>query len=207
MKNKEFEAIGKQLLPGLPGYALKGNLIFSSPIEHTLRGICFDRSSSPRDFYLEVFFMVLCVPDEYLSLSFGERVPAWGWNADEPDLIRKLADAIEREALPFLNSARTTDDLIQWLIKEAKDFGDVHTWEALAYTYALLGEIAPAERALVRLQQALDPAVPWEGEMLSRAQLLKGMLGSPEVAKKQLMEWEAYTLRNLKLDKFAKTEP
>jgi hypothetical protein len=33
------------------------------------------------------------------------------------------------------------------------------------------------------------------------------MFDRPEAAKKQLLEWEAYTLKNLKLEKFAKTTP
>ena len=58
MKTREFVNLEKRLLQDLPGFAIKGSLMFISPVGHTLRGFCFDTSGfDKRAFYLWSLFM------------------------------------------------------------------------------------------------------------------------------------------------------
>lgn len=55
MKTKDFAALGRRLLPALPGFRVEGDMIFMHPIAHILRGICFDGSSFDAKLFLFMF--------------------------------------------------------------------------------------------------------------------------------------------------------
>src|SRR5574341_1368812 len=101
MRRKEFQAVAKQLLPDLPGWRLKGPLLIWPPVDHTLRGVCFEPSGFDRSgFYLWMFLLPLCVRREYLSFEIGERLRI-GWRSDDPQLVPKLLRALQEEAIPY----------------------------------------------------------------------------------------------------------
>ena len=56
MKTTEIATFAKSLLPNLPGFAAKRQMLLMRPVGHTLRAIFFDRSVSPRGFYVQVSF-------------------------------------------------------------------------------------------------------------------------------------------------------
>ena len=141
MKSKEVEAMAMQLLPKLPGFRVKGRLMFAQPVQHVLRAIYFDASSSADAFYVWVFFLPLYVPQEDLSFNLGKRLRPAGWNRNEPGMLDKLTRSIETEAVPFLNSVSTLEQVLLTLDVRAATSIDSHTWEALAYTHILLGQI------------------------------------------------------------------
>jgi hypothetical protein len=100
MTTKEFVALGKSLLPKLPGFAVKGSLMFIPPVECVLRGIHFDGSSfDKRSFSVTTFALPLCVPTNHLYLNFGTRVRHKGggdrWSMRTPDLREELATALK----------------------------------------------------------------------------------------------------------------
>jgi len=201
MTKKEFEKIGKALLPELPGFAVKGNLLFMLPVRQVLRGICFEPSGfDRRAFYVNVFVLPLCVPTQYLYFNFGRRVGT-GWSSDAPDVYSELSLALRREALPFLSRVEDLDDFIQL----AKSFSRANprTREAIAYALARVGEVDKAIAELDTLLAMLDVKVPWQLEMAERANALKSLLLHDFAsAQKQLQEWEAESIRNLGLEKF-----
>jgi hypothetical protein len=71
MKKAELSALLKQIQPELPGFKIKGQLLFIDPINHTLRGVWLDHSMDPRAFYVEVFVQPLFIPAEYIHFGFG----------------------------------------------------------------------------------------------------------------------------------------
>ena len=98
MKNSEIAAIQRGLLPDLPGFAQKGQMLFVSPVGHTLRGIFFDRATNPRGFYVQILIQPLCVPEEHIIFNLGWRLRHGrtdGWNADDPQLIPELKPSIK----------------------------------------------------------------------------------------------------------------
>jgi hypothetical protein len=220
VKKKEFEAIGKQLMPELPGFALNGGLLFVRPLEHTLRGIRFDRSIDPRSFYVWIFLMPLCVPNNHLCFNIGWRLRGGvngsiSWNADDPNLIVELLAALKRDALPFLSRIQTPRDLadvagaihrVTGPVAErigSRTSNDPINQEAIGYALARAGDIDEACIALDRLVSILGHENPWEREMAERARSLKALLISdPAAAQLQLDKWESETAENLGLDEF-----
>ncbi len=116
MKKKEFEAIGKRLLPDLPNFAVKGDLLLIRPLGCALRGVCFNRSIDPRSFYVEIFIQPIFVPSEHIGFNIGWRLRGGSggsdsWDADVPNLIMALSAGLRREALPFLSRIQSPRDI------------------------------------------------------------------------------------------------
>lgn len=220
MKKKEFEAIGKRLLPHLPGFAVKGPLLFLQPVGHTLRAICFNGSIDPRSFYVQIFLEPLFVPSEHIGFNIGWRLRGGtggssSWNADAPNLIPELIAALGREALPFLSRVHSPRDVAEVasaihpvkgpIAQETVPYtsGDPIKQQAIAYALARDGDVAEAGEALDRLVNLLHEEVPWQHEIAERARVLKSqLLRDPAAARRQLDVWEAETAKNLGLEEF-----
>ncbi len=220
MRKKEFEAVGKRLLPDLPGFAVKGCLLLLRPLGHTLRGICFNGSIDPRSFYVEVFIQPLFVPSRHISLNIGWRLRcAFGrsdsWGADDPHLVEELRMGLKREALPFLSRIQTPRDVadaasvvhpikgpvVQQVITYTS--ADPIVQQAIAFALARADEIEKGREALAPLIRTLHDEIPWRREMAERALSLQGMLlNDPAAARRQLDAWETQTVKNLGLEQF-----
>jgi hypothetical protein len=220
MKTKDFVAIEKRLLPSLSNFAVKGQLLFIVPIDHTLRGFHFDGSSfDKRSFYVSAFFMPLCVPSKHVHLTFGRRVRERGgdrWSADEAGIEGVLESAIQKET-PFLLGLQKPKDVAGALklLTKPNDAGYVnpHCYEALAYVLVKAGAIGAAVDTIDALLSLVDglkranPAVAltWELEVCARAQLVKTkLIVNPEEANAQLVAWEHETVNNLDLENFCR---
>jgi hypothetical protein len=210
MRTKDFVALEKRLLPKLPNFTIKGQLLFIVPLGHTLRGFHFDGSSVDKEsFYVNAFFMPLCVPSEHLHLTFGRRLREGGgdrWSAATPRFEAILEAAVQKE-LPFLAGLKTARDVANALTPPGSN---PHCHEALAYALAQTGETRTAVDAidtllgLINSKKRVTPPLTWELEIANRAQLLKTKLtDNPEDARAQLARWESETIRNLGLESFS----
>ena len=198
MKTKEFVNLEKRLLQDFPGFAIKGSMMFISPVGHTLRGFCFETSGfDKRAFYLWSFFMPLYVPSEHIHFTFGERIGGnKRWNADQPELGAALRSEMLKE-LPFLYSLKTAKDVANALEPMTKRTNP-HCHEAFAYTLIRSGKIGAAAEALNRLLKLIDMTVEWQQKIAERVGLIQGkLLKNPEEALKQLDIWESETASNL----------
>lgn len=73
MRKTEFNSLIKALTKELPGFAVKGSLMFIPPCRHLLRGIYFETSAADkRSFYVTVFVLPLFVPTDHIYLNLGE---------------------------------------------------------------------------------------------------------------------------------------
>lgn len=203
MTKKEFIALEKRLLPNFPGFTVSGRLTFISPVGHTLRGFNFEPSGfDKKGLYLTMFFLPLCVPRKYLSLSFGESLKGTGWRVDDPGLDEQLIAAMQKW-VPFLQSLRSPRDVLEAVKSEERTFKDPYKYEAIAYLLIRSGEATKGMGALDELLNLLDPAIPWQREMADRARALRSLLlRNPSDAHKQLESWEAESVRNLGLEAF-----
>ena len=207
MRYRDFEALGKGLLPYLPGFVAKGPLTFASPIGLALRGLCFEGSSfDASSFYVWVFFMPLCVPSETLYFNFGKRLRRDGidgWSGDAPDIKVALAKAVQEQAVPFFNLLDTPTKVANVLRGDVAESPTLHTRQAYAYVLARIGDTAAALEVLDQLQKSVDPSVPWQFKMKERAALLREkILEGPEATSAQLAMWETETIKNLGLEKY-----
>jgi hypothetical protein len=204
MKKKQFESLCKILLRDLAGFACKGWMLYSIPLQHLLRGFCCDTSGfDPAKFTVYVFVLPLYVPTNHLYFLFGERLKddracdMW-WDVNDPNLGRDLLFRIRSQGIPYLNQIESPRNLLETADKLPATLP--YKWETIAYSLAMLGEYAAAHSALNQLTNVLDVKVGWQGEMLDRAKQLGEKLKSdPPIAKKLLAEWEQLTLRNLGL--------
>ncbi len=200
MRKTEFNSLIKALTKELPGFAVKGSLMFIPPCRHLLRGIYFEPSTADkRSFYVTVFVLPLFVPTDHIYLNLGERVGI-SWNADDKDLLPELAEVLKREALPFLNSMGTLQGLTGALIHNSPD---ARTQQAMAYGLAVKGDIEQALVALDLLILSLEVEFPWQQCIKDQAQALRTALTeNPSLAMRWLQTWEAETRKHLGLEKF-----
>jgi hypothetical protein len=207
MTKKQFAALGKQLLPVLDGYEVQGWLVFRSPIDHTLRGLCFERRELPTSFYLEVFFMPLCVPTDDITLNFGKRLGggSHSWDVSDPRLASALCEAVTQEAVPFLSGLESPGDVINRIRRLRVPQDAFYVQQAIAYLQARYGSVPEAIESLGRtiasLRQGLQ--TDWAKRFTDRAILLQDkLIEDPAAARRLLDSWEVETLRNLKLERF-----
>jgi hypothetical protein len=208
MNAKDLRPIHRALLPTLPGFAAHKSLLLMAPMNGMLRAIHCDPSAfSKDDFHVEAFVMPLCVPTDYLVLTLGHPIRhpkgGWGWTRKMPDLVSDLSEAIQTQVLPFLQSIRTAEDFARM----ATEFwANPHTARDVAFALANAGDI---RRAIAVLDEALpgleslDKDIAWHLELCEDAKMMRDLLASnPVVARRQLVEWEDYTIRALRLEQF-----
>jgi hypothetical protein len=207
MKTADFTRLCCHVLPALPGFLMKGRMLFVSPLSHTLRAVLFERSLDPRAFCVQVFIQPLSVPTRHIAPSAGWRLGGGchTWNADSPTLDSLLKRALAQDALPFLSKILTPIDAAEAAISMRKS-GDPFVQQAIAYSLARGGDVERANRELATLIDRLnarDHPYPWQREMIERAEVLVGELrDDPTGAQKRLRAWEAATAKALGLEEF-----
>ena len=205
MTTKQFVALGKGLLSDSPEFVMKGRLMVLSPLEHILKGICFEPSSFDKDsFYVNVFVLPLFVPTKFVHFLFGGRIRSNGrdrWGANIPNLIAQLRESVKREALPFLSQITSVSDFVK--MAKSHPSSNPHTPEAIAFALARAGWNKEAIEVIDQLLGQVNLEVSWQREMADMAQLLKSLLlTDPAAAQRQLDAWEAETVKNLGLEEF-----
>lgn len=203
MKNTKILALGKKLLPHLPGYSLKVPMLYATPLNHVLRGFCFEGSGIDSSvFYLWVFYLPLYIPANHVSFNFGKRLGEVGgtrWNLNEPGLEKELFATIQNNGLPFLAGVKEPIEVVMNIQKLCNPLGP-NELEAIAFSYAMVGDVSAAKWNLTCLIKTLDKSIPWQAEMFDRStQFSQTLASDPEKAKKQLLNWEHETVINLGL--------
>ncbi|OBZ93243.1 hypothetical protein ADU59_22535 [Pararhizobium polonicum] len=196
MKMNDFAALGRNLLDCLPGYRVKGSLIFAEPIGHVLRGIGFDSSShSKTSFHMHVFFQPLCIPAKHVHFTLGFRLRDVngydGWYSDRSNLVADISKAILVNAAPFLESVATVEGAAK--TAEAMRSSNSHVQEAAALCRILAGD---PTKALSQLQEitGLDRRIAWQNEQATRIDGLIEMLRTDRaVAERKLRIWQSET--------------
>jgi hypothetical protein len=205
MTNKQLIAIVKSILPELPGFAIKGPLMFIPPVEGVLCGLSFEGSSFDKtSIYVDIFVMPLCVPTTHFYFNFGSRLRKNNgsdrWSVENPNFNVELALALNHQAVPFLSRVNSLIDFIEM----AKSFsGNTHTAKAIAFSLARAGQTSQSIEILNQLLSQLDLNIAWQLEIADQAKTLRSkLLTNPTEARHQLETWEAETLHNLGLAEF-----
>lgn len=204
MKNRDFEKLGVGLLPDLPGYTAKGFLVFHSPVDDFLRGICFQSSSySKTGFDVQLFLQIMMVPRDDVVFSVGFRLLNREgldfWESSDPDLAKKLSECVIRDGRPFLDSLTTPSDIIAAL-KKATVRENVNQAEQLAICLAREGRIDEAETHWSEICGRLNHGVAWQARIAERVQILRTAFNAGmEIGQLQLSKWSSQTRAALKL--------
>jgi hypothetical protein len=204
LTSNEFVSLEKRLLEDLPGFAIRGRLMFIPPAASILRGVNFEGSSFDKtSFSATMFVMLLCVPTNHLHLSFASPVRHDGggdrWSAAMPHLTKELSAALRAQALPYLSSVQSLDDFVK-LAMSRSFTGNPQTLRAIAFALARAGRANEAIGAFDALLNRIDLKVDWQAEIADQARTLRAKLvANPEEARRQLEAWEAETACNLGL--------
>jgi hypothetical protein len=205
LKKRQLEAMLMKLLPTLPGFAVKGDLLLIKPLGHTLQAVCLEGSSDAQSFYVWVFILPLFVPRKYISFELGRRIRSKVggecWNAKSPSVISDLSAVLASEALPFLLSIKSPLDVTRIALSFSKT--DPYVQQSLAYAFVYSGEFDRAAMELKRLIERLNVQVPWQCEMAQRSvNLLDTLDMGLANAQLRLKSWEAESVLNLGLGEF-----
>ena len=204
MKKKEAQKIGEKLLPYLPGFRAKGDLVYSMPIPHVLQALCFENSSTGKEaFYLNAFIMPLFSPSEHVYFNYGQRlrdIDSSGWRSDHPDLIPRLERAVHsKQASIYLEPIKSVAEFIERLFSIDKH-KSLYFHEAIGFAYALEGDVKKALVNLKIVEAQADEYYPWQLTLKERSKFFQELLKKDiEKARKQLEEWEKFTLEHLKI--------
>jgi hypothetical protein len=213
MRHSDVYQLSKLLLPRLPGFVTdKKDNLFMAPIGDVLRGFLFESTPGPReDFYFWWFFMPIGRPVDYLTLGYGTRlnVPGGhaGWRTDMGDLPDKLLMAMRPKALPFLTSIHTHNDVTNAIRKLAGKQAqtDTNMLDDISCIQILDGQYEEARRTLDALiaHEFGDDRRRWILDIVERAKgLRKKLLKDPKLALAQVKEWQDFTFKALKLEKW-----
>jgi hypothetical protein len=209
MKTKDFISLAMTVGNYMPSMVVHGQMMLVVPVGQILRGVYFEGSGfDAKSFYVWVFWLPLYVPQEHISFNFGRRIrDASGgdrWNADSPQLLEGLVTAVRRDAVSFLSRLGMAKDeeMVRIARAAAAKSKDVYAHEALAYALARAGDTEAAIEAIDVLLKLLDPAIHWQAELGTRANLIKGkLLCEANKVGVQLDKWRAESIRKLKIER------
>jgi hypothetical protein len=213
MNASQFKRIAtRYLLPKLPGMALKGRLIYASPVDQLLCGYYFETSAfNPSTFVVIAFVQPLYVPFSTVSFTFGRRLSGasgdrwWDLADGEQRVMSGVLSDIEAQGPPILavgkdplTFARTAPQLVSSpLTIEAR--------ESIGYSYLAAGEYdlgrGELEAFIAEIpSESMD--IPWVREMRERAVwLLAHAETNPASVATRMSEWRDQTLRAIKIIK------
>ncbi len=203
----------KYLLPHLPAFRAKSDMLYVTPVGMMLRGFHFQLSQlDHRSFTVEMFVEPLYVPLSYVSFACrvrlgqqrGSEPKWWSWDPAHPEqaeaVFAEVLAHIQREGLPLLERFREPRDLLHHAKrvfgKEALDD------EWMAYTLVMAGAYRKAQKILLRFYQLESQILEmgWASDSLLLARrVLEALREAPEEAVRLLEEVRNQRLQALKI--------
>jgi hypothetical protein len=209
MTKRQLASLARKVAAELPGLlAVKGKLIISLPLVHTLKAVLFDGSSFDADlFFVHVFLQPLFVPAAHLVLNIGWRVGGGThrWDSRDPGVIRDLVSTIAANPWSFLLRVRTPVD-VAIATKSLGMAADPFAQEAVASAFARAGDSEQAIHEFNALLGLLDGRFEWQRVVAQRARaLITGLEDEPAIVARQLESQEQVTAQFLNINEFRTT--
>ncbi len=199
-----------------PDMVIQGRMIALRPIHHVLRFVYIDGSSGKGSFKPRWLVLPLCIParDIYMQYGFYLWNHAHGpWNTDKPDAREVLLDEIERNALPKIYPVQSLHDFMTFM-------STYHDRELLCgfphkmiIIEAALGNLDAARdiwtTKLSHLIEAHYRRFDDNLETMRRTHALGACLMKDDRAgiAELLHEFEAFSVKNMKLEKIWQRTP
>lgn len=217
-----FRRLGSEFSDFVP----RGTVLVHAPVDRLLGGLLLDpfAHGDKSERWLSYFVQPLAVPEDFLAIGFGQRIPRPKQRTAQTVHVRHEDDRVvmhtinvmSEVGLPALNSMLSLQGFYDYL----NAWGDAaalmaasHWYEALVSTAMLLGR---SDDALIHLQggfdyyaryygtsdSALEAMRPWEREQMQRFRVLRDHLGVGrlDAAKAQLETWRAFTVHALGIE-------
>lgn len=200
MKTHPIKSLYQSLCRDLPGFEIKGRLLFQSSYAEILKGFCVDDSShSPAHFYVWAFVQPLYVPAVTIHFNFGQRLGEGAgrrWEWEEVDLVSALSVEMLNAKTSFLDHVGTPKALAEYINRFCDDTNP-NNLEALAYSFLLAGDQTSADAAFERLSDRIDPGIEWQRASGDRAKAIQAC--NADAAKELLHQWCIDTIRQLRI--------
>lgn len=206
MKGRAFQKFAQNfLLPELPGFAVKGDLIYRVTVGRVLNAITFDSSGfSPRVFYPNAFVQPLYVPLDFITMTLGKPfLGHWEFQPGNQALADRLLQSIKTEGMPLLQALGTPEKIAHHAEK-MKSTENHYVRQATAYSMVLVGEereaIKRLDELLVMLEKMASGIQKWALDVHREVAHFRGIvLRDPDEARTLLLQWGEETRTKLKL--------
>ena len=219
----EIRKLVQPLLNRNPDLGLVGRFIFYKQVGHFLRGIYIDRYSYKEAFrpFWTISFLVQPSPNNIYGYSLGQDIypaPQDHWYIQNPNINEKFADRIEEVALPILKAVKKIEDYSNITIKDIfptitieKNPVEKNPTRKI-YLDLALGRFESAENIFEIFSKHPDywsKSFFKEGHFNELMEVIRPLVHAqnrPAIAAK-LHEWEAYSVKQLKLEKYWQPSP
>ena len=219
MTGREIESLARRhLLPVMPGFVVRGALVYRPPCDYLLHAVAFDTSGfTSSRIFVEAFVQPLYHSYDHLTFTYGFRLGDDFWEIDEADPDRAfvaIAEEVRIHALPFFEEVPDLDRFCavvpEWekeqprRIMQYNSLDDPVVLEDLAYAAILRGN---KNRAAELLEEAIasenESGEYRNDDLVADLEHLLSLLQGPglEAAQAQLEEWHALNVQRLKLDR------
>jgi len=212
---RQIRKLVEPLVARHPDLAFVENRLMLKPVHHVLRGVLFEPSGEARRFYPTWFVMHSFQPLRSFADTWTERIQHHGhntWAWDDPLMEADFYAAIEEQTLPFLRGIETLDDFVvttgpdRFLLNSLDGFplrrivvdvarGDLDAARSICATLLTGRTMWSAPDLREVFSMIVDVLCP-----------MLAVDDRPELVR-QLREWEAYTVRNLRIESIWQPTP
>jgi hypothetical protein len=215
MKVADVDALVQPLLAAHSDLALVGRLMVIKPVRHIVRGIYIDRCSDSRRFKPKWAARFLFDPWDSITLNWAGDIPPPEiglWRLGMPGLKEIFQETVEKTALPLLRPIVTIDDFHNFASPQRFPVTTLANHPLRHVVFAAgRGDFAAADAALARLMVVPNawstPAFAEEYDRVTR--VLRPLIAARDRLGigKLLREWEAWSVRKMKLESIWEPTP
>jgi hypothetical protein len=219
----QIKKLVQPLLERNPELVISGRFVFFRQVNHILRGVYIDRYSYKRGFrpFWTIGLLVQPSPNNIYGYALGQEIypaPLDHWYINNPNIEEKFADRIEEIVLPRLKSVQTIEDYLNITIKEVYPTVTIEKNPVekspvkKIYVDLALGNLEEAENLFEMFSEQPDywaKSFFKEGHFAELMNIVRPMVQAQDkvgIAVK-LHEWEAYSVKQLKLEKYWQASP
>ncbi len=195
-----------------PDLALVGRWIYLKPVHHFARAVLIGRTAYAEEFEPRWAVANLFEGQTFFPLDWGEflaneRSRRRGlWFVSDPDIEVSLIEAIEQQALPKLRAIKTLDDYLAFVSRHMFQHKLFEWPQCKIIVDVALGDLAAAGKICTENIKRWSVDQPQHDEdskaKYRRIRELCARLADDDRAglARLLHEWEAYTVRNFKIE-------
>ena len=212
---REVKRLVQPLLERNRDLVLVGRLVVITPVDHLVRGIHIGRTSSATLANVNWATVPLCEPWASFYLNFGDALIAEppAWVLTRPELPETLVKIAERDALPRLRAIKSIADFETFALgpeMKGRPQGSIELRRV--YIDAALGNFDGALENFAVLRQYRDyfrrvTITPEHYDELIEVLGPRLEAGDRVGVAALLQQWEAYTIRHLKLGHLWQSSP
>jgi hypothetical protein len=214
----QIKKLAQPLLERNPELVIAGRYVFFKQVGHLLKGIYIDRCGD-KDAFRPVWtvnFLIQSSPSDTLGSGMGATIypiPEGNWYIDTPCVDVRFAENMEEVILPWLKSIEKIEDYLNISVQVGYDV--IQTDKSPVrklYVDLALGNFQEAENLFEMFSEQPDfwkKSFFREGHFAELMEIVRPMVYAENRAAiaTKLHEWEAYSVKQLKLEKYWQATP